>query len=71
MIQNRLPQLAALLLSFVLLPAHADRLRTAKPESVGMSSERLGRIAGVMQRHITSTLATSRAPSPPSRGAAG
>ena len=52
MIQNRLPQLAVLLLSFVLLPAHADRLRTAKPESVGMSSERLGRIAGVMQRHI-------------------
>ena len=44
--------IASLLIAFILQPAHAERLRTAKPEAVGMSSERLERISAVMQRHI-------------------
>lgn len=38
--------------ALALAPAQADRLRTAKPESVGVSSERLEQINAVMQRHI-------------------
>ena len=42
----------ALLLAVAATCAFAQELPTAKPESVGMSSERLARIDSVMQRHI-------------------
>ena len=42
----------ALICSLAVAPTFADRLRSAKPESVGMSSARLERINAVMQRHI-------------------
>jgi CubicO group peptidase (beta-lactamase class C family) len=42
----------AVLLLLTALPAHAQRLPTASPESVGMSSERLQRLDATLQRYI-------------------
>ncbi len=48
----RLPLVAAACLA--ILPLQARELPTAKPESVGMSSERLARIDPMIERYITS-----------------
>lgn len=41
-----------LVCSFAWLPLHAGSITTAKPEDVGLSAERLGRIHEAVQRHI-------------------
>jgi CubicO group peptidase (beta-lactamase class C family) len=41
-----------LVCSFAWLPLHAGSITMAKPEDVGLSSERLGRIHEAVQRHI-------------------
>src|SRR4030042_4569694 len=41
-----------ILLLALALPSFADKLPTARPETVGLSTERLGRIGEVMQRYV-------------------
>ena len=51
------PRLAAMAATLALWTcAFADEIPTGKPESVGMSSERLARISGVMQSYIDKRL---------------
>ena len=60
-------RLTALLMAllFVLFPVVAQALPTASPEEVGLSKERLGRIAPALARQIIDVPCTSASAAPP------